>query len=421
MPHAPAYDAYRNQPRPLIHWETSRGSWVGIWGYDWPDQLGAEMRKLQPSLEYQVWQPDLRADRVYQQTLEGGVLHRLFPASSQKRWWGGGDRIFSVQMMTELEALLGEPNTILHLNYMRDVLCNSILDRKMGIPTLLEFHGTISLPLDELWDPSWNFPRKLELLREGAKLSERLQQVHLVVSKNSENLDALRASFSGQIRQITMGVDFDFWSKRKKSKARSQLHLPQAAFIFLSVGRLIDLKQVDRFIQVLNQINPNREVVFVVVGNGESTYLELLQRLAVDPPKGISYCFPGYMRGSELLDWYSSADVFVSVSLSEGASVACMEALACELPILSTDVGAIAELLQSHDRGLVVGKTDYGEWEVAITNILNGKKSIVPLSRSVARSEYHWPKVAARMLTAYQTALEISLQKVHNIESARAL
>ena len=40
MSDPPPYDLYAGEPRPEINWNTTNGSWVGIWGYDWGDQIG---------------------------------------------------------------------------------------------------------------------------------------------------------------------------------------------------------------------------------------------------------------------------------------------------------------------------------------------------------------------------------------------
>jgi len=45
MNHPPAYEEYADKPRPAINWDTPNGSWVGIWGYDWSDQLASEILK----------------------------------------------------------------------------------------------------------------------------------------------------------------------------------------------------------------------------------------------------------------------------------------------------------------------------------------------------------------------------------------
>ena len=83
LPHPPAYDLYKNEPRPRINWDTPAGDWVGIWGYDWADQIGNEILKRTDKFKYEVWQPDLRADKIYSHTFESGLKHKLFPAEKK--------------------------------------------------------------------------------------------------------------------------------------------------------------------------------------------------------------------------------------------------------------------------------------------------------------------------------------------------
>ncbi len=404
MPHPPAYDAYEIQSRPTIHWETPQGSWVGIWGYDWPDQLGAQILKIEPKLEYEVWQPDLRADKIYAHRLEGGVVHKLFPARSH----GISGPLTSTAIVDELAVLSLKGEVILHLNYLRDALSNEILDRSFGLPTVLEFHGTISLPSNEFWKVAKNPMRTVRLLGESSRLKSRFSNVRMIVHKNHDNLETLRRVYSGPFSQITMGVDFDFWKRRNKHEARKALGIAGDAFVFLLVSRLVDLKQVDKFIEALIGVQTTRSVQCIVVGNGDSHYIDSLRRIVARAPKEISFEFPGYIRGDKLIDYYSAADVFVAVSLSEGASVASMEAMACEVPSFSTDAGATAELLVTEGKGAVVGKRDYREWKIVLEKILASKQTVDILPRRIAGEHYHWPNVATRFLSMYKQVLRLS-------------
>ena len=82
MSHPPAYDSYIGYPKPEINWDTTNGSWVGIGGgkYDWGDQIGNDVLHENDEFEFEVWQPDLRADKVYQHKFDNGLIHKLFPA-----------------------------------------------------------------------------------------------------------------------------------------------------------------------------------------------------------------------------------------------------------------------------------------------------------------------------------------------------
>jgi hypothetical protein len=79
--HPPAYEGHRDRPRPKINWDTPNGSWVGIWGYEWHDIIGNNTLSVADDIEYEVWQPDQRADRIYQHTFETGLVHKIIPGN----------------------------------------------------------------------------------------------------------------------------------------------------------------------------------------------------------------------------------------------------------------------------------------------------------------------------------------------------
>ena len=86
--HPPAYEAYRNDPKPEINWDIPDGEWIGIWGYSWPDQLGNAVLSQSNKFDYEVWQPDLRADKIYSHTYKNGLSHYLFPGQKIVKYMG---------------------------------------------------------------------------------------------------------------------------------------------------------------------------------------------------------------------------------------------------------------------------------------------------------------------------------------------
>ena len=61
MPHGPAYE-FAPGERPDVAWPRPDGSWVGFWRREWPDLLGASVLRAGAAYDWEVWQPDLRAD-----------------------------------------------------------------------------------------------------------------------------------------------------------------------------------------------------------------------------------------------------------------------------------------------------------------------------------------------------------------------
>jgi len=85
---------------------------VGIWGHDWSDQLATEILKLTDEFEYEVWQPDLRADKIYSHTFKNGLTHRMFPAYQKTN-----KEIISPKMLTFLSGEDLNHKYIFHISY----------------------------------------------------------------------------------------------------------------------------------------------------------------------------------------------------------------------------------------------------------------------------------------------------------------
>src|SRR4051794_34236580 len=64
----------------------------------------------------------------------------------------------------------------------------------------------------------------------------------------------------------------------------------------------------------------------------------------------------GSRRHSELAEWYNAADVFCLASEMEGWPNVLLEAMACGLPVISTNVGSASEIVTCEDFGLLVGR-----------------------------------------------------------------
>jgi len=115
----------------------------------------------------------------------------------------------------------------------------------------------------------------------------------------------------------------------------------------LYVGRLSPQKAVPRLVTALAVMT--RPVQARIVGDGDERpkVEDLLREHALT-----SVQLPGVLRGPELIEAYHWADVLVLPSNQEGMPLAALEAMACGLPVVATDVIGNRELLK--DVGLLV-------------------------------------------------------------------
>jgi teichuronic acid biosynthesis glycosyltransferase TuaC len=126
---------------------------------------------------------------------------------------------------------------------------------------------------------------------------------------------------------------------------RKKLGIPQDAIVVFTVRRLVYKNGVDTLLDCANiAIKKNRKIMFLVVGKGpdmENVRLRVTQL-------GISANFKlaGFVSDIDLPSYYNAADLFVLPSKSgEGLPLVAMEAMACGLPVVSTNVGGIKEIL----------------------------------------------------------------------------
>jgi len=86
--------------------------------------------------------------------------------------------------------------------------------------------------------------------------------------------------------------------------------------------------------------------------------LDAVTRDAVPPTPGVIAHHGVGPNSPELLDLFAQADLFVLPSLGECLAVVLMEATAAALPIITTDVGALAEAVRPGETGLIVPPKD---------------------------------------------------------------
>ena len=158
-----------------------------------------------------------------------------------------------------------------------------------------------------------------------------------------------------KVKVIYNGVDLERFRPiaEKREEMRKKLGIPQNAIVVLTVRRLVYKNGVDTLIDTANiVVKKNPRIVFLVVGKGpdiESVKLQVAQ-LGIEP----NFRLTGFVSDEDLPSYYNVADLFVLPSKSgEGLPLVALEAMACGLPVVATDVGGIREILMK-DYGKLV-------------------------------------------------------------------
>jgi len=125
------------------------------------------------------------------------------------------------------------------------------------------------------------------------------------------------------VRLLPNGVDRSLFFARERDEARRQCGLPLDRPIVISVGQFNERKGQKR---VLDAIRSRPEIGAVFLGKGPLT------------PEGPQVLHRGEATHAEVATWLCAADLFVLPTLNEGCSNAILEAFACGLPVVTSDL-----------------------------------------------------------------------------------
>jgi colanic acid/amylovoran biosynthesis glycosyltransferase len=160
---------------------------------------------------------------------------------------------------------------------------------------------------------------------------------------------------------VRCGIDPEIFTPRPETGN----HIPE----LLCVGRLVSAKG-QRFLIEASQLLHEKGIkhTLTFVGNGPD--LDHLKKLAADFGIADKISFPGGMNPEGVRSAYAKADIFVLPSLAEGVPVVLMEAMASGVPVISTAITGIPELIESGKEGILVPPSDPVLLAAAIQKII---------------------------------------------------
>jgi len=139
-----------------------------------------------------------------------------------------------------------------------------------------------------------------------------------------------------------------------RQRLRAEFGYGADDLVLVRVGRLANSKGNDLLLQALAGKPQFEHVRVLFVGDGEEQ--SLLQSLAASLGLGARTRFTGYR--ADIPDLLAAGDLFVLPSIKEGLPIALLEAMACGMPIVSTNAGAISMALEHARNAWVVPAGD---------------------------------------------------------------
>ena len=157
-----------------------------------------------------------------------------------------------------------------------------------------------------------------------------------------------------RVRVIPNGIDPALFYPMPQQKARRKLGLGEDGKILLTVGSLIELKGIHLLIDALAKLKQMGHLDFVTYIVGKGCLRNKLYKQAAMAKLDKHVVFVGEVPNSDLVFWYSAADVFFLGSSREGWPNVVSESLACGTPVVATRVDGIPDIVCSLDLGVIV-------------------------------------------------------------------
>jgi glycosyltransferase involved in cell wall biosynthesis len=204
---------------------------------------------------------------------------------------------------------------------------------------------------------------------------------------------------------VPNGLDMEAWKPDKEARAEHRYAMGLSdEVLWFAAGRLEAVKDYETMLCAFAQ-TPERGVLAIAgVGPMESKLRQLAVRLGVAD----RVRFLGFV--SDVRPWLQAADGFVLTSRWEGLPMGLIEAAACGLPAVATDVAGSREVVMDGETGWLApagdAKAISAKMQLLMKTPLGERLAMGDLARQRAHERYSLPSVSDRWEALYRKLLE---------------
>lgn len=194
---------------------------------------------------------------------------------------------------------------------------------------------------------------------------------------------------------IPNGVDTNVFKPMNKVKIRKELGIYRENYKYIGfVGNLIPIKGVDKLPEIFRKIRrsyPN--VFFIIVGDG------YLRKKIEEKTKDLDVLFTGRVKPEKVPYYMNAMDVLIIPSKNEGWSCVALEAQACGVPVVGSNVGGIPEVV-GNEGAIVRNLEDFeNRFAETVIKVLNKKFDAFLLHRKA--KNYDWRYIVEKEINIY--------------------
>ena len=239
------------------------------------------------------------------------------------------------------------------------------------------------------------------------ELAPVLRQVHAVCA-NGDALVRIRRFLGDHATELPLGIDTQRFTPGPTA-IRSTLGWTDRNQVIGYVGRLVHVKGVDLLATAFRRISSDApDARLLIVGSGpEETHIRPL--LAQELSRGLVHIQPDVGHDA-LPEWYRAMDLMVMPSRYENLSNSAVEAIACGVPFLGSDIGGNRMLVEA-GAGWLFEPDSATSLTARLREILGTGTEIKKCGRAgleSVRDRYSWDATAERLEWIMSTRLGVA-------------
>jgi len=187
---------------------------------------------------------------------------------------------------------------------------------------------------------------------------------------------------------------------------RKRFSVPDNAPVIGIVGRLTRIKNHHLFVDIANLLlQQNEQIHFLIVGDGELR--EEIEEKVSNLGIGHNVHFTGWI--TETARMYADLDIMLLTSKNEGTPVTVIEAMYYKIPVVSSNVGGLSDLIEDTKTGFLVNSFNVEKYIPVIVKLLDSvqeREIIGSAAHDFIKKKYNVNRLIADITDLYTHLLQ---------------
>jgi glycosyltransferase involved in cell wall biosynthesis len=198
---------------------------------------------------------------------------------------------------------------------------------------------------------------------------------------------------------VPNAIDLDFFRRTRHTPDFSAPHL----LIARNLEPIYDIPTALKAFAIVRKKLPHARLTIAGTGSQREALQHLAQQLDIMD----AVTFTGRLDSDRIYNLYIQADLMLNSSTVDNMPISILEALACGVPVVSSNVGGIPYMVQDNQTALLVPPGNEQAMAEAALKVLNDAKLAARLSDAgiAMVKKFAWPQVREQLLAAYHDAL----------------